>query len=264
MIHMPKGFGRIAASPMHRSFQDAKPDTTGKRTEEQWTRGRVLGGSRSINGMFYGRGQPQDYDHWQRELGLTDQGSAEFTRIFRAMEDHELGATGIRGAGGPPCVSVARNRSFLMDRLLEGAEGMGIPCPTDPNEPPHEGLAYLCANIRDGRRSSAARAFIAPATSRPKLTVLTDTECLRVLLEGRRAVGIAVRSRDGERVLRARGEVVISAGSLRSPKLLQPSAIWPGAHLLSLGIPVVHDSPRVGENRREHLIYTVQCRLTPR
>lgn len=261
MIHMAKGFGKIAASPAHRSFYDAKPGAAGKQSEEQWIRGRMLGGSSSINGMLYGRGHPADYDHWKRDLGLVDWGSAEFTRIFRTMEDHELGATATRGAGGPLRVSVTRNRSFLMDRLLQGAADMGLPCPDDPNEPPHEGLSYLSANIRDGRRWSAARAFLAPAMNRPNLTVLTETECVRLLFEGRQAVGMMVRDRDGERALRTLGEIVLSAGSLHSPKLLQLSGIGPGAHLHSLGIPVVHDSPRVGENMREHLIYTIQYRL---
>jgi len=262
MIHMPKGFTKIAASKQHALYYDVEPGASGKNTAEIWLRGKMLGGSSSINGLQYQRGHAEDYNHWERDLGLAGWGWKDFLRIYREMEDHELGANEFRGAGGPLPITVSKNRTMLMDKVIEAGGEMGLRHLEDANDPDHEGIGYIHSVIKDGRRYSAAKAFLSPVKGRPNLRIVTGADVQRILFEGTRAVGVECISDGKTTQYRASREVILSAGALHSPKLLQLSGIGPVAHLASLGIPVLHDSPNVGANMREHLIFTIQFRLT--
>lgn len=264
MIHMPKGFGKIAATKTHSWYYEASPGAEGCQSTQTWIAGRMLGGSSSINGLQYQRGRPEDYNHWERDLGLTGWGWNDILRAYRSMEDHELGATDFRGAGGPLTVSVTKSRTELMDKLIEAGGQMGLPHKLDANEPDHEGIGLISAVIKDGRRWSSARAFLEPARKRPNLTILTNTEVhkIRVGAQGR-ATGIQCRRGNGsmEEFLAGR-EIILSAGALNTPGLLQTSGLGPGEKLAALGVPVVRDIPGVGQHLREHAVLTMQFRLS--
>ena len=262
MIDTPKGFAKILASSRHMYYFDAGPGDAGKSSGETWIRGRTLGGSSSVNGMQYQRGHAEDYDHWARDLGLKEWAWSEMLRIFLAQEDHALGPAEWRGVGGPVHVTPSSNRSELMDRLLDAAGELGIPRREDPSYPEGQLVSYICANIHRGRRWSAARAFLDPARGRSNLTVVTDTEVIGLLFDGARVSGIECIQAGTRRQFRANAETILSAGTINSPKLLQLSGIGDREHLDSLGIPVRHHSPNVGRNLREHLIFTMQYRLT--
>lgn len=264
MIHMPKGFGKIAAMTSHSWYYEASPGAEGCQSTQTWISGRMLGGSSSINGLQYQRGRPEDYDHWERDLGLAGWGWNDIVRAYRAMEDHELGANEFRGKGGPLTISVTKNRSELMDKVIEAGGQMGLPHKLDANEPDHEGIGLISSVIKDGRRWSSARAFLEPARKRPNLTTLTNVEVRRIRIDEKgRAAGIECRRSDGStEMFDARSEIILSAGALNTPRLLQTSGIGPGQKLAALGVPVVRDIPGVGEHLREHAVLTMQFRLS--
>ncbi|MDP3676336.1 MAG: GMC family oxidoreductase N-terminal domain-containing protein [Novosphingobium sp.] len=260
-ITMPKGLGKLYETTKYCCFYEVHRGADANSSSEVWLRGRGLGGSSSINGLMYQRGHADDYNEWEGELGLKGWGWKDLGPIFKAMEDHELGANEHRGAGGPLSVSLNTNRTRLMDKMIAAGAQLGLPVETDSNTPRQEGIGYVNATIRAGNRWSAARAFLDPAAKRPNLTILTNIAVERILFEDKRAVGIACR-RAGEALeFRVRREVVLSAGTIESPRLLQLSGIGPKHLLDSLNIPVVHDSPEVGENLREHLVFRIQYRL---
>ncbi|WP_281783296.1 GMC family oxidoreductase [Sinimarinibacterium flocculans] len=262
MIHIPKGFAKILGSKPHMYYYDVKPGSGAKKSGESWIRGRVMGGSGSVNGLQYQRGHKGDYEHWEQDLGLHGWGWATLREIFLKLEDHALGANGWRAIGGPVHITQNGNRTLLMDKVIEAAERLGVPRREDPSHPDEEGISYICANVHKGRRWSAVNAFINPIRSRSNLTICTDTNVRRIVFGDRRAVGVECAFKDMTDVLRASREVIVCAGALESPKLLQLSGIGDQQHLSSLGIPVVQHSPDVGQNLREHLIYTTQFRLT--
>ena len=267
LVRMPKGFGKLIRDPRHAWFFPTEPEASSGGRSEYWVRGKLLGGSSSLNGMIYVRGQPEDYDEWAA-MGLTGWGWSTVASYFKRMERHVLGADEVRGADGPLSISFSGRPSILGDAWLAAAERLGVPKKNDLNRPRQEGVGYLSATIRDGRRHSAAEAFLRPAMRRRNLTVLTDTTVQRVLFEGRRAVGVVAARGDpgaaqGDLPLpmRARREVILAAGALLSPKLLHLSGIGPAPHLRSLGIEVLVDSPDVGGNMREHRLLFIQHRL---
>lgn len=261
LVQMPKGFGRLLMSDVRTWYLPALPGKTGKNTPEIWVRGKMLGGSTSINGTQYLRGHPRDYDHWEQDLGLTGWGWGQMKRIFMAMEDHELGATDFRGVGGPLHISLTRNRSPILDAMIAAAGEMGLRRFEEPNEPDQEGIGYTTCTIKNGRRWSAAAAFLDPARNRPNLRIVTDSLCEWVLFEGSRAIGVQCREKDGGMVRYDAGrEVILSAGTIHSPAILQRSGVGDADHLKSLGIPVVQDSRGVGGNMREHVLLFLQHR----
>jgi choline dehydrogenase len=261
MIHMPKGFGKIAASKEHAWYYQARPGKDGAQSTQTWITGRMLGGSSSLNGMQYQRGHSEDYDHWERDLGVKGWGWKEMSRVFRSMEDHELGADGTRGTGGPLAVSVSNNHSFLMEKLVAAGAEMGLRYNRDANQPDHEGIGPINATIKNGKRWSSARAFLEPASKRPNLTVLTSTVVDRICFEGNRAIGIECSNGNQAMQFRAEREVIMSAGTLNTTKLLQRSGVGDGQTLSRLGIAVVRDLPGVGRNLREHVVLIMQFRL---
>jgi choline dehydrogenase len=262
MIRIPKGFAKVVGQKKFTYSFAANPGGTGKDSEETWIRGRTLGGSSSINGLQYQRGNPADYEHWENDLGLQGWGWKTMGPIFKNMEDHELGETDFRGIGGPVHITQTKNKTMLMDKLIMAAGQLGVPSKADPNEPDQFGISYICANIHKGERWSSAKAFLQPARHRTNLTVVTLTEVARLLFEGTRVKGVRCHCNGVEVDYFCTQEVILSAGAMMSPKILQLSGIGDREHLSRLGISVVAHSPEVGENMREHLIFTTQFRLT--
>jgi choline dehydrogenase-like flavoprotein len=213
--------------------------------------GKVLGGSSSINGMVYVRGFPDDYDGWARS-GAPGWSWQEMLPCFRSLEDHELGGTDAHGAGGPLQISLRRRSDALAEAVIQAGISAGLPYREVLDDLYEEGIGYFSATVAGGRRMSAARAFLTPILARPNLTVLTDALVSQVDFEGTRAIGVACVTDGAQRRFRAAQEVLVCAGALQSPKLLQLSGVGPAEHLRGLGIPVIQDSPGVGANLRDH------------
>jgi choline dehydrogenase-like flavoprotein len=252
LIKMPRGTGKFL-NPGNPHVWDFAVLPGGNQPPEIWLKGKGIGGSSAINGMVYMRGGPLDYDGWAAQ-GCTGWGWGEIGRCFKELEDHELGAAAWRGAGGPIPVSVHARRNGLTESILQAIQEMGVALVADINDVDvvrDGGMGYQTCNIRNGERFSAARAFLAPVRSRPNLDLLVETDALRVELDGRRVTGVTVRDKIGARFIGAR-EVILSAGAIQSPRLLQLSGIGPGAVLQAAGVPVLLDSPDVGRNLREH------------
>ena len=251
-FHIPVGYlfaiGNPRADWLFRT--EDEPGLNGRSLA--YPRGKVIGGSSSINAMICMRGQAADYDHW-RQLGLAGWGWDDVLPVFRQMEDHFLGAGEHHGAGGEWRVEAPRVRWDILDAVADAAEQMGVPRIADFNTGDNEGVGYFHVNQRNGRRWSAARGFLKPIMGRANLRVETGVLVERLLLDGRRATGVQF-SRGGQRfAAKARGEVVLSAGAIGSPHLLHLSGIGPGAWLSEAGVDVVHDLPGVGRNLQDHL-----------
>ena len=228
-----------------------------------WPRGKVLGGSSAINGLLYVRGQPQDYDHW-RQLGNAGWTWDEVLPYFMRAEDQERGADEFHGVGGPLSVSNMRVRRDLCDAFIEGAAQCGIPARDDFNRDDNEGAGYFQLTARNGFRCSTAVGYLKPIRRRSNLTVVTKAQVDRIVFNERAASGVVFRQ-SGTRVeVGARREVILSAGAIGSPQLLQLSGIGPGELLQRLGIPVVHALPGVGGSLQDHLqIRSVYKSLRP-
>ncbi|AMK19812.1 MULTISPECIES: GMC family oxidoreductase [Sphingobium] len=258
MVNMPKGIGKLVTDPTYAWTYPVGPADS---PTEVWQRGRGLGGSSAINGMIYVRGQPQDFDIWEREAG-SDWSWAQMKQAYRSIEDHELGDDGVRGVGGPVHICTNKVRYPLAEKAIEAGVQMGLPRHyEDLNREDQEGVGYYCYNIKDGRRQSSAIAFLDPVRNRPNLNVVTNVYADRIRFDGKRATGVECRV-DGKSVTyNCHGEIIISAGTIGSPKLLQLSGIGPAALLQRHGIDVVYDSPDVGRRVLEHLGMIVSYRL---
>jgi choline dehydrogenase-like flavoprotein len=217
-----------------------------------YPRGKVLGGCSAINAMIYMRGQREDYDSW-RQMGLEGWGWDDVRPIFRRQLDHYLGESEHHGAGGEWRVDRPRVRWALLDSFIEAAVEAGIPRTEDFNTGSNEGIAYFHVNQKNGRRWSAARGFLRPALPRSNLKVETHAHATRILFEGRRAFGVEILQNGTLRRILARKEVILSAGAVASPKLLQLSGIGDGALLRQHGLDVLQHLPGVGENLQDHL-----------
>lgn len=260
LIRMPKGFGMLLRDPAHATYYPTIHDR-GTGQAEIWARGRTLGGSSSLNGMVWIRGQAQDYDDFAA-VGAQGWGWADIAPYFRKLENHGLGASDLRGTGGPIEVNTYPHPYALAEAVIRAGEACGLRRKADQNSLDQEGIGYLQLNIdRHGHRVSAARGFLDPARLRPNLTIVTGTRVDRIGFDGKRARTVGCRQANGPVTYAAGREIILCAGALASPKLLQLSGIGPAAHLRSLGIDVIHDSPQVGRNLREHLLLFQQFRL---
>jgi choline dehydrogenase len=259
-IRVPMGIGKTLVDPKLNWYYMTEPEAGNAFRPRVWMRGRMLGGSSSINGMMYMRAQPQDYEDWEA-LGNRGWGWADIGRCFREMEDHELGDDGVRGVGGPLHISIQSHRSPLTEAVLQTGANMGLERRDDINRPRQEGIAYTPVTIKNGRRVSASDAFLRPVRSRPNLTVVTNTLVSRVLFDGKRAMGIEARQGTGSIRYRARRDVILSAGAIESPKLLQLSGIGPKSLLQELGVPIIAENAAVGAHMREHKVITMLLRL---
>ncbi|WP_271408980.1 GMC family oxidoreductase [Pseudomonas sp. Q1-7] len=251
-IHIPVGYLYCIGNPRTDwCFDtDAVPGLGGRALK--YPRGKVLGGCSSINGMIYMRGQARDYDRWQAE-GNPGWGWSDLLPLFRGMEDHFAGASALHGAGGEWRVERQRLSWTLLDAFREAAAQTGIARVDDFNGGDNEGCGYFQVNQRGGVRWNASKGFLHDIRWRPNLTVLTGAEAQRVLLEEGRAKALLVRWRGTERRVEARREIILCAGAIGSPSLLQRSGIGPRALLERLGIGVVHALPGVGGNLQDHL-----------
>ena len=251
-FHVPVGYLFAIGNPRSDWLfeTEAEPGLNGRALK--YPRGKVVGGSSAINAMISMRGQAADYDHW-RQLGLAGWGWDDVRPVFRRLDDHFLGEGEHHGVGGEWRVEAPRVRWAVLDAIAKAANEMGVPSTPDFNTGDNTGVGPFHVNQRRGLRWSAARAFLTPALRRPNLRLETGVTVERVLFDGRRAVG--VRFRRGGQVIeaRARGEVILSAGSLGSTQILQLSGVGPGDLLAGHGVPVVLDRPGVGRNLQDHL-----------
>lgn len=261
-IKMPKGYGKLLYDSNLVWRYQTEPEAGNGHKAETWLRGKTLGGSSSVNGAMYVRGQPQDYDALEA-LGAIGWGWSTMRQVFKQLEDHELGADALRGSGGPVGISVHQEHTPLMDAVVAAGAATGLPARDDLNRENVEGIGYISRTIKGGVRVSSASAFLKPALKRSNLHVVTDAIVERVLFEGRRAIGVACSKGKQASELRylASREVILSAGGLNSPLLLERSGIGDATRLAALGIPVVHHSPEVGENLIEHRVLFAQYRL---
>jgi len=258
---MPKGYGKLLFDPGFSHYYPTSPGDGAHAPQEVWARGRMLGGSSAINGMVWTRGVPADYDSIEAS-GNPGWGWSEMLRVFRAIENHHLGASDYRGAGGPVTISTNPHKARLTDAFIAAAAGTGLNVKQDQNGPDQEGVGYAQWNIdARGRRVSAARAFLDPARKRPNFTIRSGVRVDRVIVENGHAVGIAGVENGAPVEFRTAGEVILSAGGLMSPKLLLLSGIGDAAALSALGIDVKHHSPNVGRRLREHLVLMLSFRL---
>lgn len=245
LIDMPKGFGKLLGDPKYAHF--IQTTAHGDVPAETWVRGKTLGGSSSINGMMYFRAHPADYDDWAAN-GAPGWSWADLKAPFEAIE------ADLR-------ISQSPDRSDLGDRVISAGCGLGLPAVEDLNHANQFGIGYAPRTINKGKRRSAARAFLDRAKKRPNLRIETGVAVDRVLFDGTRAVGVAAY-RDGRALdYRAVREVILSAGGLNSPLILQRSGIGPAEHLRSLGISVVADQPGVGGHLLEHRLLMMHYRL---
>lgn len=217
-----------------------------------YPRGKVIGGSSSINAMIYMRGQAADYDHW-RQLGLSGWGWDDVLPFFKRHEDHFLGASDHHAVGGEWRVEPPRVRWDLLDAFRKAAEQAGIKSVDDFNTGDNEGSCAYHVTQKRGRRWSAARGFLKPVLGRPNLRLEIDCLVEGVVFEGKRAVGVRWRQHGATRSARVRGEVILAAGSIGSTQLLLLSGVGPAKQLANFGIPLVLDKPGVGENLQDHL-----------
>ncbi|WP_179475756.1 GMC family oxidoreductase [Mycolicibacterium vinylchloridicum] len=259
MLRIPKGGAMLVESDKYAWRYPTAPFGPGNR-REFWARGKVIGGSSSINGLVYNRGQRADYDELER-LGNKGWGWDQMLPIFKSLEDHDLGASPTRGTGGPLGISVGRDTDPLCDELIRAGIGAGMAPVTDINDADGSRIGYAPATIKRGRRVSAADAFLTPARRRPNLTVLTGTTVHRVLVENDRAVGLAIADKRGSAEVRAHREVILSLGGLNSPQVLQRSGIGPRDVLRDAGVDLLLDSVNVGRRLREHRCAAVKMRL---
>lgn len=248
-VEMPFGQRNVVGDPATDWCLMAEPDRTRDGRVDMWPVGRVLGGGTSINGLVWIRGQRQDYDSWAA-AGATGWDYESLLPYFRRSESYEGGADEYRGGDGPVRVSHLPTRHELVEIFVAAGVEAGFRANPDPNGADPEGFAAVQTNQRDGRRETAARAYLAPVLGRPNLEVRTGVEVSRLLLEGERCFGVV--SADG--ALRAGREVLLSSGAIMSPKLLMLSGIGPRSELVDLGIDVVVDVEGVGRNLQEHPI----------
>ena len=219
-------------------------------------RGRGLGGSALINAMIYIRGQREDYDSWANDAGAHGWGWDDVLPCFKAAEHNERGADEFHGADGPLNIADLRTPNPVSAAFIDAAVQAGHARNDDFNGADQEGFGFYQVSQKNGSRYGAGRAYIADRP-RANLAVLTDTEAVRIVFDGRRAVGVLVRDASGERVLGAQAEVIVSGGTFGSPQLLMCSGIGPAAHLREHGVAVLHDSPDVGGNLQDHVDYTI-------
>ncbi len=251
-IHIPIGYGKTMFNPKYNwQFQTA-PEANLNHRNIYWPRGRTLGGSSSINGLVYVRGQAEDYDRWAA-LGNKGWAWKDLFPYFLKAETNTGIADRYHGAKGPLQVSPIREKHELVDAFINGAAELGIPYNDDFNGKTQEGVGYYQLTSCNGLRCSTAKAYLKPARGRRNLSIETEALASRILFEGKTAVGVRYRQRGRELSVRARREVLLSAGAVQSPQLLQLSGVGPGQLLRRFDIPVVVDSPGVGENLQDHL-----------
>lgn len=252
-IHIPVGYFKTIHNPKVDWCYKTEPDKGLNGRSIEWPRGKVLGGSSSLNGLLYVRGQPQDYDRW-RQMGNAGWGWDDVLPLFKRSENNERGADGFHGADGPLSVSNMRLERPITDAWVEAAQAAGYRFNPDYNGAEQEGVGYFQLTAKNGRRCSAAVAFLNPARRRPNLRIITHARADRIELDGTRATGVSYTDRNGTKcTVHAGREVIVSSGSINSPHLLMLSGIGEAAQLKANGIKVAADLGGVGKNLQDHL-----------
>ena len=258
-IHIPLGFGKTFADPTVNWCYETEPDPGAGDRRVFWPRGKVLGGSSSINGMVYIRGQAEDFDHW-RQLGNTGWSFDDVLPYFKRAEHQTRGADAFHGTGGPLCVSDVPDRHPICEAFIQSAIELGFSRNDDFNGASQEGVGYHQTTTRKGRRCSTAVGYLRPAMQRPNLRVITEALTEKIIFEGRRAVGVQFRQNGRSLSARAAREVILCGGAVNSPQMLMLSGIGPREHLMELGIPVLHHLPGVGQNLQDHYSAAVKLK----
>ncbi len=261
-IHIPAGYARLSKSRRYDWGYATEPEPELNGRSIAWPRGRVLGGSGSVNGLVFLRGSPHDYDRWA-QAGARGWAWEDVLPVFRRLEDWQGPPGDTRGTGGPVPVSEPRSLSVGAAAFIASCQAAGFPLHRDVNDGPIEGASPVQMNVRNGRRISTARAYLHPARNRPNLRVVTGAAARRVLVEDGRATGVEVDSQAGRQVFAAAREVVLCGGAIASPHLLLLSGIGDGAALQALGIAPVLHRPAVGQNLQDHLIARLSYRTKP-
>ncbi|MEQ8707412.1 MAG: choline dehydrogenase [Rhodospirillales bacterium] len=256
-FRIPLMTGKLLRGRAHNWFYHTEPEPNLNGRRLFWPRGKVLGGSSSINGMVYTRGLPLDYDIWA-QTGLPGWSFEDVLPYFRRSENYQDGANDRHGADGPMPVTRPEDKNPLYDAFLTAGREAGLPETDDFNGEDQEGVGRYHFNIADGRRHSSAAAFLLPALGRKNLEVRTEAQTTRLLMQGRDVTGVEWRQGGDTRTTLARRGVILCGGVVNSPQLLMLSGIGPGEHLRSTGIDVVHDLPGVGQNLQDHLLVRVQ------
>ena len=251
-IHVPVGYFKTMHNPSVDWCYKTEPDPGLNGRSIDWPRGKVLGGSSSLNGLLYVRGQPQDYDRW-RQMGNAGWGWEDVLPLFKRAEANERGADEFHADDGPLSVSDMRIQRPICDAWIDAAQSAGYPFNPDYNGASQEGVSYFQLTAKNGRRCSAAVAYLNPVKSRPNLRIITGAHVTKVLLEGKRAVGVAYHGTSGQiEEVRAQREVVLSGGAINSPQILMLSGIGAPEDLKVAGVEPVHELPGVGKNLQDH------------
>ncbi|MFQ3594628.1 MAG: choline dehydrogenase [Sphingomonadaceae bacterium] len=261
MIHIPVGYAKTLKDPrVNWLFQtEADPGSDGR--PHVWPRGRVLGGSSSINGLLYVRGQAADYDGWA-QMGATGWSFEDCLPYFRRSEGNERLKDGLHSGDGPLHVSDATTRHPVSDAVVAAGVQAGLPFNDDCNGESQDGISYFQLTVKNGRRWSAAQAYLRPAMQRANLRVETEAQVSAILFEGKRAVGVRYRQHGMDVEAFAR-EIILCGGAVNSPQLLELSGIGDPEVLQAVGLPVRHALPGVGANLQDHYVVSVQFRLKP-
>jgi len=262
MIHVPVGYSQTLKDPKVNWLYTTEPDPGTGGRPHVWPRGKVLGGSSSINGLLYVRGQHADYDGW-RQLGCDGWGWDDVKPYFLRAEHQERGASAEHATGGPLNVSDARDTHIVSEAVIDACDQAGIPRKADLNGEDQEGVSWYQLTIKNGQRCSAAVAYLHPVMGRANLRIETEALAAKVLFEGKRAVGVEFIQNGRRRTARASAEVILCGGAVNSPQLLQLSGVGPGEFLREQQIAVVADLPGVGENLQDHYMVGTRFRLKP-
>ena len=260
-IHVPAMFPQLFKSEVDWAYEtEPQAALNGRRVFNP--RGKMLGGCSSINAMIYQRGNPKDYDHWA-SLGNQGWSYADLLPLFKRSENFEPGASEYHGVGGPLNVADLRDPNPLSRAFIQACQQVGLPLNDDHNGAAQEGFGFYRVTQKDGQRHSTAAAYLKPATSRDNLRVETDALASRLLFDGKRCTGVAYLQKGQAVEATANREVIVSSGAINSPQLLMLSGIGDGDHLRSMGIPVIHHLPGVGQNliRSPRLLagFRLQC-----
>lgn len=261
MIHIPAGVLKLLHHPVVNWNYSSAPGTGTANRSIHWPRGKVLGGSSSINGMLYVRGNPADYDGWA-QMGCRGWSFDDVLPYFRQSEHYVQGGDPeYRGKGGPLRVEDYRTILPLTHRFIEAAQQAGFPFSTDLNGRMQEGVGYSQMTRKGRFRGSTSQTFLAEAKQRGNLRIETNATATRLLLESRRCIGVAFRQRGTNHAARATREVILCGGAVNSPHLLHISGIGPAEHLQAIGVEVVHDLPGVGANLQDHYVARISHRV---
>jgi choline dehydrogenase len=260
MIHVPVGYSQTLKDPKVNWLYQTEPDPGSGGRQHAWPRGKVLGGSSSINAMLYIRGQREDYDGW-RQLGCEGWSYDDVKPYFLRSQHQERGADDWNATGGPLNVSDMRDGHPVSDAVIDACVQAGLPRIEDLNAAQQEGATWFQVTMKNGRRWSAAVAYLHPVLKRSNLVVETGSLATRVLFREKRAVGVEFIQNGMRRTATANAEVILAGGAVNSPQLLQLSGVGPAALLQEYGIPVVADVPGVGENLQDHYVVGLRYRL---